>query len=386
MPERFYQLFFADLAAEDDFYPKVTEVEVTASADQAATFRLRVGLPAQADGEWADLEADKFALFTKVRLEAGFQAGSTEVLAEGYITEVNAHFEDPARAPYLEVSGLDASVLLSLEEKIVAWPDLSDSDIATQIIASYGFTPDVTNTQPVHAENEVTLIQRGTDLSFLRQLARKNGFETGVERDFLGGQTTGYFRAPRLDGTPQKTLAVAFGEATSLKSFAVQVDGLKPLDVQASQIDVKAKAANTGSATAGQQAALGRQDLAALVSGPLGTLVSPREAVGRLWLAGQPAADLTELTALAQAVREEAGWLVTARGEINSEVYGAVLRPNRLVLIKGAGARYSGKYYVTQVTHRIKRDGAYEQSFQARRNAVGLDGSENFGGGLSLPF
>jgi phage protein D len=65
-----------------------------------------------------------------------------------------------------------------------------------------------------------------------------------------------------------------------------------------------------------------------------------------------------------------------------------VLRPHRLVLVKGAGKAYSGRYYVTSVVHEFKGDGSYTQSFEARRNALDVDGSERFGGGglgLSIP-
>lgn len=383
MPERFYQIFFNDAPASDDIYPRLIEVEVEEGADHAGSFRLKLALQLNADGEWSDLDADTFALFTKVRVEAGFKDGTTEVLIEGYITDVEAHFEDPARQPTLEVHGLDASVLMSLEEKIATWPDLSDSDIATQILSGYGFVPDVTSVAPVHAESDVTVVQRSSDLEFLRGLARKNGFEVGVERDTTG-TTTGYFRRPRLDGTPQKTLSVAFGDASTLISFDVKVDGVKPLSVETDQIDVKAKSANTGSGTQLQLPAIGERDLDALVSGPIGSLISPKEAAGKLWLYTVPTSDATELTSVAQAVRDEAGWLVTARGDINSDAYGAVLRAKRLVLVKGAGARHSGKYYVTRVMHRLGADGSYRQSFDARRNAVGLDGSEDFGDSLSL--
>jgi phage protein D len=311
--------------------------------------------------------------------------GTTEVLTEGYITEVDLHFEDPAQVPYMDIRGLDASVLMSLEEKIVTWPNTSDSDIATQILSSYGFTPDVTSTNPTHQDNDVTVIQHATDLLFLRQLARKNGFEVGVERD-TSGQTSGYFRPPGLSGTPQKTLGVAFGDDSSLKSFDVRLDGLKPLNVAAAQISVKDKAANTGSAGSMQLAPIGSQDLDALVSGPQNSLASPKDAAGKLWLTADPSSDPNELSAMTQAVRDEAGWLVTAQGEINSDVYASVLRADRLVLVRGAGSPYSGKYYVTRVVHRMKVGGAYEQSFQARRNALGLDGSEDFSSGSGLPF
>jgi phage protein D len=386
MPERSYQLFFDDAAADQTFYANVIEVQAEDCAGEAGTFRVRVAIRPDEAGEWTSVEDDAFALFTKVRIEAGFHDGNTEVLTEGYITEVRLRFEDPGRSPYLEISGLDDSIAMSLEEKIVSWPNLADSDIATQVLSAYGFVPDVTRTDPVHQENDVTVLQRGTDLQFLRRLAAKNGFEVGVEKDFVSGTVTGYFRPPDLDGSPQKPLAVAFGPASSLDWFEVTTDGLKPLAIEASQIDVKAKAANSGTGTALQLTAIGSRDLSALVQGPIQSIASPREAAGKLWLHTTPTSDTTELTAIAQAVRDAAGWLSTARGEINSDVYATVLRARRLVTVKGAGAQHSGKYYVTRVTHRIGADGRYRQTFDASRNAVGLDGSEDFEGGLALSF
>jgi phage protein D len=103
---------------------------------------------------------------------------------------------------------------------------------------------------------------------------------------------------------------------------------------------------------------------------------------------GPPTSNAGEMQTIAQAVRDEASWFITARGEVNSDAYQAVLRPHRLVLVKGAGKSYSGKYYVTRVVHELKGDGSYTQTFEARRNARDVDGSEQFGGsglGLSIP-
>ena len=55
------------------------------------------------------------------------------------------------------------------------------------------------------------------------------------------------------------------------------------------------------------------------------------------------------------------------------------------VLVKGAGHAFSGKYYVTRVTHEVKADGSYSQSFEARRNARGVDNTERFGGSGAGP-
>ena len=48
---------------------------------------------------------------------------------------------------------------------------------------------------------------------------------------------------------------------------------------------------------------------------------------------------------------EDASRFVTADGEIDGQVYRAVLRARRLVTIKGIGETYSGLYYVGRVRH-----------------------------------
>jgi len=54
-----------------------------------------------------------------------------------------------------------------------------------------------------------------------------------------------------------------------------------------------------------------------------------------------------------------------------------VLNAKSLVLIKGADEDFSGKYYVTKVVHKFKPE-SYVQEFEAKKNAIGLEGSENF--------
>ena len=120
--------------------------------------------------------------------------------------------------------------------------------------------------------------------------------------------------------------------------------------------------------------------MADLTAGALDEAVRPQDAQAQMLLLGPPTSDPTELQTLAQAARDDAAWCVHARGEVNTEAYQAVLRPRRLVLIKGAGRPFSGKYYGTSVTHALTADGGYAQTFEAVRNARDLDGSESFGG------
>ena len=72
----------------------------------------------------------------------------------------------------------------------------------------------------------------------------------------------------------------------------------------------------------------------------------------------------------ALSTSSESSDAVAASGEIDAVRYGRVLRSRRLVGVSGAGLTYDGNYYVSQVTHRIRR-GEYKQSFSLTREGHG---------------
>lgn len=402
MATKAYQIAFDDEAADEDFYGDIVSLTVAENTTTASTFHLQLKTVHQADGSWAYLDDAQLALFTKVSILIGFTSGGgvTEALGgltsgneglepvfDGYITTVNVNLGSQPGNTYIDVMGMDTSVLMSLEEKIATWPNLSDSDIVQQIVGDYGVQVQVDDTATVHQDNDTTVIQRGSDIQFVRDLARRNSLEFYFETAKDSGDVVAFLRKPQLDGTPQPDLAIQFGEDSNLRSFSARLSGQRPLNVKTEQMDVKANGPNTGQVSDTQFTKLGDKDLNALVSDPLDGLVTPKEAQAQMLVLGTPTSDATELQTLAQAVRDESAWFIEASGEINSDAYQAVLRPHRLVLVKGAGKQYSGKYYVTSAVHQLRGDGSYTQKFEARRNARDLDGTEEFGGGdLGLPL
>lgn len=60
---------------------------------------------------------------------------------------------------------------------------------------------------------------------------------------------------------------------------------------------------------------------------------------------------------------------VFASGALDVARYGRVLKSRQLVGVRGAGEAFDGLYYVTSVTHQIKR-GSFTQSFGLARNAL----------------
>ena len=161
----------------------------------------------------------------------------------------------------MNVVAMDPTVLMNLEEKVKPWPNMADSDVANAIFSSpeYRFTPIVDTTTWRRQENDQTLIQRGTDIQFLQQLARRNGFEVYVETNGLTGGVEGHFHAPRLNLPPQGVLSVNMRDATNVNSFNARFDMLRPATAQATNLDVESRENQQAQVGSSRLTALGRE-------------------------------------------------------------------------------------------------------------------------------
>ena len=54
---------------------------------------------------------------------------------------------------------------------------------------------------------------------------------------------------------------------------------------------------------------------------------------------------------------------------MDTSAYGAILRPHRLVGLRGAGRSFDGLYQVQKVTHVLQR-GSYRQQFRLTRSGT----------------
>ena len=210
MADKAYRVAFGGEAVADDFYADIVSLTVDESTSEATTLRLRLAVRLQDNGSWTYLEDDRFSPFTEVTVSIGFLGGGAgsgpapgsasnlvPVFA-GYVTGVDASLGSAPGSSTLEILGLDTSVLLGLEEKMATFPNLSDSDIAQQVLGGYGVSVQADSTSTVHQENDTTVVQRGTDAQFVRQLARRNGFDFYFEPDPSTGEVVAHFLATFL--------------------------------------------------------------------------------------------------------------------------------------------------------------------------------------------
>jgi phage protein D len=328
----------------------------------AGMFRLDLALLLQADGTWNYLDDERLTIWKQVVISAGLESDSQQLL-KGYVTHVRPVFGAGLDHCHLEVWGMDASVLMDREEKLKDWPSKKDSDIATEIFSAYGLAPRVEDTGIVHDAQISTIIQRETDIQFLKRLALRNGYECYVDGD------TGYFRTPQLGETAQPVLSVQFGDDTNVNRFQIEVNALATANVAMFQVDRDSKDVLDAASTPGSQQALG----ASAADSYLGAGISPGVIyVGKAVTTGSP-----EMAALCQGLYNEGEWFVAGEGGVAANQYGSVLKPRGPVTIKGIGETYSGVYYVTHVDHVFTADG-YIQRFRVKRNGLMPTGAESF--------
>jgi len=366
MPGVTYTLLINNSPAPPELMEAIEEIHVEDNGEMADVLRLRFSIGMSDAGDWTIMEDDPFKPLTPISIMVQVGSRLDEPLISGYVTSQRVEISNSPGGSVLEVVGMDATVRMNMEEKVVAWPNMADSDIATAIFSQYGFVPEVERTKPIRQELDVTTIQRGTDIRFLRRLAERNGFECYVERDPLLNTDVGHFGSPGTQGMAQGVLSVNFGEDTNVTSFNARYEMLRPTTAEASDMDIGSKSVQSARVRTVSASSLGQEGLLDRLSPQPVVLPGPTGL-----------AETGELQTLCQAVVDRSAWAITAEGELDSAVYEGVLRAKRTVNVRGAGGLYSGTYYVSRVLHRISAEG-YTQRFELKRNAIGLDGTEVF--------
>lgn len=335
--------------------------QVTVTAGQASGFQLVFDLA-------------KVAVINKVLLPSGFfdpeirvilvvtTRGIPTVLMDGVITQQEVGVANEAGSSTLTITGQDLTVLMDLVEKnATAFPGTTDAERAETIIrgyAQYGITPHVVKEifpfSP--APSVQTNFQQGTDLAYLNQLAQDNGYVFYLDPGPLPGQSQGYWGPEKRTGTPQPALTINSDAASNVEQLTFTFDGSA------------------------------RQQPTALVQSEAnrGVTPSPVPALTLLYprLARKPARALKQVVlddtakedpqqVLAQqlALEAQSAQAITVSGTLDVVRYGRVLRPRELVGVRGAGVTYDGLYYVTSVTHNLKR-GEYTQDFTLAREGL----------------
>jgi phage protein D len=358
-----FQLLLGGSPASEDLYTQMTSIEVEEHADLPGAIQLSLPVSATSAGDLTFINDNTLKAFANIAVVATVDGRADECIFDGFVLSHKLHVRTGTTASTLHVWGQDASWLMNLAEKAKEWADVTDADVASSIFNDYGITPSSDNSQedsPSHTEDGHTLMQRGTDIQFLRSLGRRNGKLVRVACADKPGQRTGYFSKPNLDGDPAVTLKLNDPENWNVDSLDFEWDVARPSKVKARQalFNDASEDGVSGDASESGLGALADRGLADFAGRDITVLLTA------------PVDDAGELSLRSKAVLRDAGWFVRCEGETDVARLNAVLRVGALVQIAGIGSLNSGKYYVWSVRHTITPD-SHKMKFVLVRNAVG---------------
>lgn len=342
--------------------------EITESDEGHSGFQLtfRVGREDASDLRDYDLIKEKLLKpFSRVILVALINT-TRQVVIDGIITHHQFMPSNQPGSSRLMVTGEDISVMMDLEEKIVAHPAQADRGVALRIIAGYaqyGIRPEAARAKddlPALATERVP-VQHGTDLSHLQHLAKRRGYVFYVEPGALPGASTAYWGPPDRKGKPQPALSFDMGASTTLEDIRFEYNALAASTTSGYLQDSKtAKTSTIRAPRSMRRPALAKRPALKAQSQVRQALPTP--------IAGLTSA---QARAIAQGLTDRStDQVVTAEGELSVSRYGQLLRARHLVGLRGCGDSYDGLYYVKKVTHLI-RLGKYRQQFTLTREGLG---------------
>jgi hypothetical protein len=367
VPGRTFQLSLDGSPADDDLVAALTSIEVEENADLPDALLLKLAVSRTTTGDLDFPEDSRLNPFANLAVVATPEGGSDACIFDGYVLSHKLHFESGLTSASLEVWAQDASWLMNLEEKAREWVDLTDADVASSIFSDYGIEPASDNSNedsPTHTEDSHSLMQRATDIQFLRALARRNGKLCRVFCTDTPGARTGYFAMPDLSGSPVATLEPNDPESPSTGAVDIEWDATRPTAVTASQ------ATFTDSTPEGVNGDSTDSGLALLDSLGLGDFAG-RTTTVRLTTTVD---DAGELAMRSRSLLRESEWFVSCETETDVNRIGTVLRVGQIVELGGAGGLHSGKYLVWSVRHTITST-AHRMRLRLVRNAVGQTSS-----------
>jgi hypothetical protein len=199
------------------------------------------------------------------------------------------------------------------------------------------------------------LIQRETDLAFIRRLARRNGNLFWVTCDESGVETA-HFKRPPLDGQAACDLVINLTDPRSnVTALEISWDVERPTKAVPAELDLNNLSDLSGEVERSPLTALGGTALADIVSDP------------RVVHVTAPIDDNGDLQARGEGAVIEASFFVRASGSTTLSALGKVLRAHTLVNLRGVGSRHSGLWLCSSVRHAMDQT-EHVMEFELIRN------------------
>ena len=315
-------------------------VEVSECVGEATHYRLEYSFDI-ADGDFPLLKDTVLGPGSEISVLVPTNDSPTACLVKGPVYGQQIQFKHGGSGSTLSVQGADSLIKLDREDKAVAWSNLTDSSAVSSILSQAGLLPDVETTQAGHMEMKHTLVQRETDLSFIRRLARRNGFHFWVTSDEFGIETA-HFKRPKLDGEGECDLIINLKDPQhNVEDLDITFDVERPTSTSATEVDLNTKSDLSGSVQQSPLTALGGTALSTIATG------------SRVSHVYAPVDDNGDLQARNEGTLIDAGFFMRATGRTTLSALKKVLRSHTLVNLRGVGTRHSGTWFCSAVRHSI---------------------------------
>ncbi|GHH29782.1 hypothetical protein [Streptomyces rubradiris] len=287
--------------------------------------------------------------------------GTPEVLFDGLIVRQEVGASNLPGHSTLTVTGEDLTLLMDLEERTARYPNLPPSQRVLAILrrySDYGIRPDVYQekiAQPPHQDLRVHY-QTGTDLQYVTELARANGYTFYLEPGPGPGHSAARWGPEVRIGLRQHALNVNMDALSTVDQLTFAYDGTAREEPQARWQDPGTR-----------QSTLLPQPPVSPLRPPLGRRPTP--ALKRKTLSGTAKQQREQAEAELLARAAVSADVISGSGSLDVGRHGYLLQPRRLVGVRGAGRAYDGDYFVKSVTHNL-RPGSFQQNFTLSREGL----------------
>ena len=287
--------------------------------------------------------------------------GTPTVLLDGLIVRQEVGASNQPGQTTLTVTGEDLTLLMDLEERTDRYPNLAPSQRVERILAKYtdyGIDARIIREQIQQSPNELRRVdyQTGTDLQYINDLAKANGFTFYLDPGPVPGRSTAFWGPEQRLGQRQHALNVNMDNNSTVDQLTFAYDGTAREEPQARVQDPKSR----------DSTLLAQPDISPLRP-PLGLRATP--ALKRRTLSGTAKMDQGQAQAAALARAATSADAISGSGSLDVNRHGYILRPRELVGVRGSGVTYDGDYYVKSVTHNL-RPGSYQQNFTLSREGL----------------
>ncbi|GAB3417854.1 hypothetical protein [Flindersiella endophytica] len=334
--------------------------QVTVAAGQRSGFQLSFDLSKSGIINKTLLPAGLFDPPTRVILAVTVK-GTLSVLMDGVILRQEVGISGVPGQSTLTVTGEDLTALMDLEHRTQLYPALTPAAQALTIIgryAQFGIVPLVVPELIPQVTSPTKLIktQDATDLGYLNELAKANGYVFYLDPGPVPGVSKGYWGPEVRLGVPQPALTVNSDHTSNVDQLTFGYDGssreqpVARVQIPFTKISVSLPVPEVS-----------------ILRPPLAVKAAP--ALKERVINDTAKKETPEALAETLAKVAESADAVSGSGQLDVVRYGHVLRPRELVGVRGAGITYDGLYYVKSVTHNLQR-GAYTQNFTLAREGL----------------